>query len=246
MISKNKNSPYVHAPKPKIEKFVNQTEWEANTLEDTEQQSLSTTISQTTTPQVPKEKIPRKDVSPSVTEVSAKDFQVYKKRPRTSHTTNRYGEEEIHSTTLVQGENPSPFSRSQHIMYTSSSKNQTDTSFINQPNQGATKLSIFEKYDMIKKKIERLANNTYAQFWKQTSTSQHRLLSTFDTEKGRMYMAFLQAQVPHPKEITDYKSSTLEFDAKVVHPADQMDLHRQTGEMVFSKLANASNAAAKL
>jgi hypothetical protein len=99
---------------------------------------------------------------------------------------------------------------------------------------------------MIKKKNERLANNTYAQFWKQTSTTQHRLLSSFDTEKGRMYMAFLQAQVPHPKEITDYKRSTLEFDAKAVHPADQMDLHRQTGEMVFSTLANASTTAAKL
>jgi DNA repair ATPase RecN len=48
-----------------------------------------------------------------------------------------------------------------------------------------------------------------------------------------MHMAFLQAQVPHPKEITDYKRSTLEFYAKQVHPADQMDLHRQTGEMVL-------------
>jgi hypothetical protein len=131
-------------------------------------------------------------------------------------------------------------------MSTSSSKKQTDTSLINQPTQGAAKLSIFEKYDMIKKKNERLTNNTYAQFWKQTSTTQHRLLSSFDTEKGRMYMEFLQAQVPHPKEITDYKRSTLEFDAKDVHPADQMDLHRQTGEMVFSTLANASTTAAKL
>jgi hypothetical protein len=33
---KNKSSPYAHVPKPKIEKYMNQTEWEANTLEDTE------------------------------------------------------------------------------------------------------------------------------------------------------------------------------------------------------------------
>jgi hypothetical protein len=59
-------------------------------------------------------------------------------------------------------------------------------------------------------------------------------------------MEFLQAQVPHPNEITDYKRSTLEFDAKVVHPADQMDLHRKTREMVFSMLANASTTTAKL
>jgi hypothetical protein len=74
MRSKNKSSPYAHMLKPEIEKFVNQTEWEVNTLEDIEQQSPLAMISQTTTPQVPKEKIPRKDVSPSVTEVSAEDF----------------------------------------------------------------------------------------------------------------------------------------------------------------------------
>jgi ParB-like chromosome segregation protein Spo0J len=91
-----------------------------------------------------------------------------------------------------------------------------------------------------------VTNNTYAQFWKQTSTTQHRLLSSFDTEKGRMHMAFLQAQVPHPKAVSDYKRETFEFDVKEVHPADQMDMHRQTGEMIFSTLENTSMTAAKL
>jgi hypothetical protein len=31
-----------------------------------------------------------------------------------------------------------------------------------------------------------------------------------------------------------------------VHPTDQMDLHRQIGEMVFSTLAHASTTASKL
>jgi hypothetical protein len=91
-----------------------------------------------------------------------------------------------------------------------------------------------------------MTNSTYSQFWKQTSTAQHRLLSAFDTDKGRMHLAFLQAQVPHPKEITDYNRSTIVFDTKQVHPTNQMDLHRQTGEMVFSTLAHASSTAAKL
>jgi hypothetical protein len=71
---RNKISPYAHVPKPEIEKFMNQTEWEENTLIDTEQQLLSASISQTTTPQAPAEKRPRKYVSPSVTEVSIDDF----------------------------------------------------------------------------------------------------------------------------------------------------------------------------
>jgi hypothetical protein len=63
------------------------------------------------------------------------------------------------------------------------------------PSQGPAQLSIFEKYDLIKKKNEMLTNDTYAQFWKQKSTTQHGLFSSFDTEKGRMHMAFLQAHV---------------------------------------------------
>ena len=125
-------------------------------------------------------------------------------------------------------------------------KKPTDTPPANQPSKIGPKLSIFEKYDLIKKKNQTLTNNTYSQFWKQTSTAQHRLLSAFDTEKGRMHMEFLQAQVPDPKVITDYKRATFEFQTKDVHPADQMDLHRQTREMVFSTLAHASSTTTKL
>jgi len=43
---------------------------------------------------VPKEKRPRKDASPSVIAVSIEDFQGYSKRPKTTHTTHKSGEEE--------------------------------------------------------------------------------------------------------------------------------------------------------
>jgi hypothetical protein len=72
------------------------------------------------------------------------------------------------------------------------------------------------------------------------------VLSAFDIEKGRMHMDFLQAQVPNPKTIIDYKRETFKFHTRDVHPADQMDLHRKNGEMVFSTLASASTSAAKL
>jgi hypothetical protein len=125
-------------------------------------------------------------------------------------------------------------------------KKTTDTPPINQPGKTRPKLSIFEKYDLVKKNNQTLTSSTYAQFWKQTSTTQHRLLSVFDMEKGRMHMEFLQAQVPDPKVITDNKRETFEFHTKDVHPTDQMDLHRQTGEMVFSTLAHASTTTYRL
>jgi hypothetical protein len=115
-----------------------------------------------------------------------------------------------------------------------------------QPGNVGLKLSIFEKYELIKKRNQTLTNNTCAQFWRQTSTAQHRLLLEFDTEKGRMHMTFLQAQVPDPKVITDYKRATFKFQTKDVHPTDQMDLHKQTGEMVFYMLVHASTTASKL
>jgi hypothetical protein len=232
-------------PKPEIERYMNQIEWEENTLTNIEHHSPAI-ISQIVTPQVPVEKRPRKEVSPSVTEVLVEEFQVYRKRPKTSHTTDRSKGDEIQSTTVMEGQHSPLFSGNQKMMSTSSSKKQTNTTLTTKSSQESAKLNIFEKYNLIKKKNETLINNTYAQFWKQTSTSQHKLLSTFDTEKRRMHIEFLQAQVPQPKEISDYKRSTFEFDVKELHLADQMDMHRQIGEMIFSTLANTSTMVANL
>jgi hypothetical protein len=52
--------------------------------------------------------------------------------------------------------------------------------------------------------------------------------------------------VHDPKTITDYKRETFEFNTKYVHPAEQMDLHRQNGEMVFYTLAKSSTTTTKL
>ena len=88
--------------------------------------------------------------------------------------------------------------------------------------------------------------NTYNQFWKQTSCSQSRLLSAFDTEKGRMLMEFLQAQVPQPKGEADYKKTSLEFNVSDIHPIDQMEMHKQTWEMIFSTVTNTIMTLSKL
>ena len=91
-----------------------------------------------------------------------------------------------------------------------------------------------------------MKSNVYNQFWKQTSTSQHRLLSTFDSEKGKMQMAFLQAQIPFPKSPSDYKKNVFSFNANKIHPIDQMDMHRQSGEMLFSTMTTTTMSLSKL
>jgi len=98
----------------------------------------------------------------------------------------------------------------------------------------------------IKVRNEALKINTYNQFWKHTSGSQSRLFLAFDSKKGKMKMAFLQAQVPQPKASSDYKKTTFEFDVKDIHPIDQMDMNKQTREMIFSTVTNNAMSLSKL
>jgi hypothetical protein len=250
---KNKNAPYVHEPRPEIEKFANQVEWEPDTLVDAEptvrieKQVASTSAPPTTTPQNPKEKRPRQESSSPVTEVSSEEFNLHAKKPRTVPTAGTTVEQEITTTTVATpGVKPIvlPFGSSQHNE-TAKALKTTDSPVDTPPSKTGPKLGVFEKYDLIKKRNQTLTSSAYAQFQKQSATAQHRLLSTFDTEKGRMHMAYLHAQVSDPKVISDYKRVTVEFQAKDVHPADQMDLHKQTGEMVFHTLAHATASASR-
>jgi hypothetical protein len=248
---RNKTGPYAHEPKPEVEKFSNQTEWELDTLEDvepvvrTEHQRPSTSALPATTPQALKEKRPRQESSPPVIEVSTEEFQIHSKKLKTSSTPGTTAE----STTLTTTETTigvkqftSSFGSSQHKEVTVKS---TDSPLDNTPSKTGPQLGIFEKYDLIKKRNQSLTSSAYAQFQKQSSTAQHRLLSTFDTEKGKMHMAYLHALVPDPKVISDYRRTTFEFQAKDMHPTDQMDMHKQAKEMISHTLARVATSAEK-
>lgn len=106
--------------------------------------------------------------------------------------------------------------------------------------------NIFSTFLEIKQNNGCLKSQVYSHFWKQTSTSQHRLLSTFNSERGRMQMAFLQAQILFPISTTDYKKTIFSFDVNQIHPIDQMDLHRQLGEMLFSTMTTTTMSLSKL
>jgi hypothetical protein len=143
-----------------------------------------------------------KEDSPSVTEVSTNDFQVYRKRTKTIHTTSFLKEGEMQSTIVLEGPHSSTQSKNLFEGYPLSptSQRNPDTTLTAESIHGEKESNIFEKYKEIKQRNELLNTNTYTQFWKQTSTSQHKILSSFDTEKARMQMEFLQAQSPIPKQ----------------------------------------------
>ena len=94
---------------------------------ETEEQPPPVTASHTNTPQVQTKKRTRKEVSPSVTKVSAEDFQVYRKRDKTSHTLDMLRKGETHSTIVMEGPHASTFSSIHNIVATSSSKKKAYT-----------------------------------------------------------------------------------------------------------------------
>lgn len=59
-------------------------------------------------------------------------------------------------------------------------------------------------------------------------------------------MAFLQAQVPFPKASSDYKKTIFSFDVNQIHSIYKIDMHRQSGEMLFSTMTNTAMALSKL
>jgi len=55
-----------------------------------------------------------------------------------------------------------------------------------------------------------------------------------------MHISFLEAQTKEPKTSADYKQTSFEFDARNVHPIDQLEMHKKTVEMISSTLISTS------
>jgi len=91
-----------------------------------------------------------------------------------------------------------------------------------------------------------LKASTYSELWKYTATAQHRFLSTFDKENGKFQLDFLEPTIPSPKSAEDYKASIFYVDSKNVHAIDQIDLHKQAREMIYSTLNSPAMVSSKL
>lgn len=71
-------------------------------------------------------------------------------------------------------------------------------------------------------------------------------MSAFDIEEGKMKMPYMHPIVPQPKSATDYKKATFEVLEKDIHPVDQIEFHKQAGEMIYSTLTGKAMDAYKL
>lgn len=77
-------------------------------------------------------------------------------------------------------------------------------------------------------------------------TNHQRLMLTYDIKEGKMLMSYFKPKVQQPQSAADYIRTNLEVLAKDIHPMDQIELHKQTGEMVYSTLTDKSMLAHQL
>lgn len=97
----------------------------------------------------------------------------------------------------------------------------------------------------IKARNDPLRLQIYNQYLQMTPTKQQRLMSAYDIE-DKMIMSYFKPKVQQPQSATDYIRTNLEVLAKDIHPIDQIELHKQTGEMVYSTLADKEMLSHKL
>ena len=61
-----------------------------------------------------------------------------------------------------------------------------------------------------------------------------------------MILSHFKPKVPQPQTTADYIMTNLEVLAKYIHPMDQIELHKQTGEMVYATLVDKAMLAHQL
>ena len=97
-----KTTPYAHTPRSEIEYYMNQEEWQENTLQEAEEKVFISKTSHTPIPHEKHAKRTRESASPSVLEFPKIEFIMYKKKKKKNPLEEPFQEESSHEqTTLV-------------------------------------------------------------------------------------------------------------------------------------------------
>jgi len=71
-------------------------------------------------------------------------------------------------------------------------------------------------------------------------------MSAYDIKEGKIEVSLFKPKVQKPQTAADYLQTSFEVMAKEIHPLDQIELHRQTGEMIYSTLTGKAMMAQRL
>lgn len=100
--------------------------------------------------------------------------------------------------------------------------------------------SIKDRFKEIKMRNERLKVETYAQLFKLSTPGQRRLMSSFDIKEGKVQVSFIQPIMQQSRAPIDYNKFHFEVLARDIHIVDQIEFHKQAGEMIYSTLTGKS------
>jgi len=71
-------------------------------------------------------------------------------------------------------------------------------------------------------------------------------MSVYDIQEEKMILSHFKPKVPDPQSTADFVKTRLEVMAKDIHPMDQIELHKKTGEMVYATLVDRATMAHEL
>jgi len=112
--------------------------------------------------------------------------------------------------------------------------------------QSRQSFDIKKVFTDIKARNELVRYHLYNQLLRMAPTNQQRLMATYDIQEGKMTLIHFRPIMQQPKSISDYIRTNLEVFSKDIHPMDQIELHKQIREMVYSTLANKTFMADRL
>ena len=99
-------------------------------------------------------------------------------------------------------------------------------------------VSIKQQFIDIKRRSDPIKVQLYNHLLNMAPSNQQRLMSAFDVSEGKLTMSHFMPKALKPQSSADYLRTNLEVLAKDIHPMDKIELHKQTGEMVYASLAD--------
>ena len=71
-------------------------------------------------------------------------------------------------------------------------------------------------------------------------------MSVYDIKEEKIILSHFKPTIPQPKSAADFENTRVEVMAKDIHPMDQIELHKKTGEMVYATLVDRATMAHEL
>ena len=104
--------------------------------------------------------------------------------------------------------------------------------------QKEERVSIKQQFIDIKRRSDPIKVQLYNHLLNMAPSNQQRLMSTFDVGEGKLTLSHFMPTALKPQSSADYLKTNLEVLAKDIHPMDKIELHKQTGEMVYASLVD--------